>query len=331
MTADPQLATRLEELAETPAPPMDIDVEHARRLGQRRLYTRRATLVAGVGLAAGAATLAAPAVLRRDPAPVTSVPTDPRSGNPMIAYAEFGWLPDSITRVEYGKGLHGDYVHAVNETADLGTHLWVAVHPPGDVPTLSSWPDRPQHRVPAPPVNGRTAYWITENESDRLNGGDAYLVWQAADRSWARLHGYYLGFFRDPQAVLHRVASEVTVAERPLPLPLRFDPPAGLHVAEATFYRPMPRHTGTGAWQLLLACAVNALTFTIVAHPEGTATRRKEEAVPPTKTAKGMDVCLPLGNHGPDWLDALGGAQAILDRITPLGIDEREWTLRPFD
>jgi hypothetical protein len=330
MTAEPRLATRLEELAETPAPPMGIDIEHARRLGQRRLYTRRASLITGAAVFAGAATLVAPSILRRGPASVPALPTSAPTGNPLIAYADFGWLPDSITRVEHGTRAHEAYVHAVDENARLGTHLWVSVHPAGALPEPPNVQTPPPVRVPAPAVNGQPAYWLTDSPSDPGRGASTYLLWPAPDRTWVRLHGYYLSSFPDPLGILHRVASGITVETRPLPLPVRIDLPDRYRVDEANFYRPMPKEAGTGAWQLRLYYPDSLPGFTIFAHPEGTFARPKEGTLLPTRTAKGVDVCVAAEDYEVASIRELGGAQGILDRITPLGLDQREWTIRPL-
>lgn len=329
MTGDvTNLASRLEELAEAPAPPSNLDVGRARQQGRRRLYTRRATLFAGLAAAAGTATLVTPPVLRSiiapEPAPATPPPPE---GSPMITYATFGWLPESINRVDFGKGAHGDYTHAVNENAELGTHLWLSVYPAGDPPMPPAFKDREAFTADAPAVNGRTAHWVTENRSDVLNGGDAYLVWQAADGRWAMLHGYYLSVFDDPQAVLHRVASESTVAERAMPLPVRIgDLPAELRIDEVTFYRPMPKDMGVGAWLLQLFYSRSGPAFAILVHPEGSRTVTKEPGTETRKAAEGVEVCVTGGvstDHA--TIERLGGPAAVLDRFTPLGLDESTW------
>lgn len=329
MTGDlTNLATKLRDMAQAPAPPMNIDIGRARWLGRRRRNRRRIALGGGLAAVALTAALVTPLIVSPVGTPEPDVAANPApEANPMIAYASFGWLPESITRIEYGKGAHGDYAHAVNENTDLGTHFWLTVHPAGDLPKLPAFAGRGEQRTAAAqPVNGRTAYWVTENTSDPLNNGDAFLLWQTPDGQWAELHAYYLDF-DDPQDVIRRVAAEVAVAERALPLPLRITGlPGDFRVSEATFYRPMPRHMGTGAWLLQLFYTVGTPAMTIEVSPEGTA-RSAEGA--PCKTAKGVDVCVVLSDTVPGAVNALGGPQAILDRITPLGIDERDWTTRP--
>jgi hypothetical protein len=320
------LTERLEELADAPAPPMRIDIARATAVGRRRRLRRRVGLVGSVAIVALAAVLATPSIVNsaRAPAPDPVAAGGPE-GAPLVVYGTFGWLPDSITRVEFGTGQHGNYAHAVNENADLGTHLWLTVYPGTDPPRLGSFGNAEQLKVPAKPVNGQAAYWVTANTWDPLNGGDAYLFWHAGGKL-VGLQGYYLKFFDDPQDVLLRVAAGATIGERALPLPVTVkDMPAQYRIGEATFYRPMPRDTGTGAWELALTYTRNGSSFTILVYPEGSLKVSKDNQDTVCKPAKGIDVCVAGAATA---LQADGGPQGVLDRVTPLGLDESGWLAR---
>lgn len=327
------LTERLEELAESPAPPMEIDIARASRVGRRRRLRRRAGVVAGIAAVALAVAVAAAPVLN------SAQPDDPASieaSEPavLVSHATFGWLPKSLTRIDVGEGYHGRYTHAVDDRnpmttndKDMGAHLWLTVHPPGNLPKLTSFQGK-QLTIAAPPVNGQTAYWVTETPSDPLNKGDAYLFWQLAGGAWVELHAYYLSSFDDPAAMLHRVASGVTVGDKPVPLPVRIvDMPAEHHIEEAIFDRPMRKDAGTGAWQLqLFYYAKEKPTFTISVHPKGSRKVTAENRADTCTAAEGIEVCIwggPEANHAA--IKALGGPAAVLNRFVPLGMDESAW------
>jgi hypothetical protein len=324
------LTDRLEELAEAEAPPMEIDITRARESGRRRLRRRRTTLVGGVAVVTLLATVAASALVEsagRSGDVATPADTIP----PLTSYATFGWLPPGITRTDFGVGAHGDYTHAANETHTSGTHLWLHVYPAGKMPKLPRFRGRAYFTLPAQPVNGRSAYWATEKQSDPLNNGDAVLLWKAEDGRWVELNAYYLGSFDDPKAVVHRVASAVEVAERAEPLPVAISGmPDRYRISEVTFYRPMARDTGSGAWDLTIFYEVGSRpVFTILVGPEGT--RRKAEKLDERvcKASEGIEVCVTVGQFtDPEAIKALGGPNGVLSHFEPLGMDESDWRPR---
>jgi hypothetical protein len=308
------LTERLQELAETPAPPMRVDIERARAAGQRRRRGRQAAIVATAAAVVLAVAVATPAVLRST-RPVEQAPAS-LDGALLVTHAMFGWLPDSITRVDLGQGGHGDYAHAVNENADLGTHLWLTTHPAGDPPKPPSFGTATPHTVPAAPVNGQPAYWLTTNPADPLNGGDAHLYWQANGKL-AELYGYYLSFFDNPEDVLLRVAAAATITDRAIPLPVSVrDVPTDYQLTEVMFDRPMRRDTGTGAWDLSLFYSYNGASLTVLVHPTGSVTTPKDGSNTTCSSTNGIDLCVA---PGPD---------TILDHITVLGLDESTWRAR---
>lgn len=308
------LTERLQELAETPAPPMRVDIERARGAGLRRRRGRRAVIVATVAAGALAIAVATPAVLRSTRT-AEQVPASVDGGAPLVTHAMFGWLPDSITRVGLGQGAHGDYAHAVNENADLGTHLWLSTHPAGNPPKPPSFGTATQHTVPAAPVNGQPAYWLTTNPADPLNDGDAHLYWQANGKL-AELHAYYLNFFDNPEDVLLRVAAAASVTDRAVPLPVSIrDLPTDYQLTEVMFDRPMSRDPGTGAWDLRLFYTHNGAPLTVLVRPSGSVTTTKDRTNRSCTSTNGIDLCVT-------------GPQAILDHITVLGLDESTWRPR---
>jgi hypothetical protein len=327
---DQELAVRMKELTDVPAPPMVLDVERARRDGGRRRRLRTATVVAGcaavvvaggltaVGIAnpsAPAAPVAAPIPPPDQVAPPKPAPTD----DPLVARASFGWLPSAFTGVEYGVGAHGDYSLAIGR-GDLAPMIWLAVfdrEPPLDRHQLSgkavSVPTR---------IGDRNGYWVTTNAGDPLNGGDSYLRWPTGDGRWAEIHAYYLDFPEVQQALL-RVAGDVEFENRPVPLPLHIAGlPAGFTLADGQLWR-RPDTDGV-PWKLQLYYSVNGANVVIeVAPPGGTDPKM---ANPVCTTKNRLRACVTVDRPTAAGLGAIGGQQGLLDRITLLGPDEKGWT-----
>jgi hypothetical protein len=317
------LTDELQRLAEADAPPMKLDIELARATG-RRYRRRRSTTVAGVAALAVTGTLVVANLVtsvENRPAPATSATPRPVVA-PLVTHATFGWLPPGITRTDFEWGEHGDHVRAQNEKADLGTQLWLTVYPAGKIPDVELGGQK-RGAIPADPVNGRTAYWVTA-DSDPRNGGDAVLLWQAADGRWAQLHGYYLHLFADPKAVLHRIATETAIGDRAQPLPVRITGlPRHYRIYDVTFARPMRRVEGSGRWDLALFYRYNGANFSIHAFPAGT--KRNKYGAKACRIAKAVEVCVITEFTRHKAIRDLGGPQGILDHFVPLGMDESRW------
>ncbi|MDT7798770.1 MAG: hypothetical protein QOI78_2203 [Actinomycetota bacterium] len=328
MTVD-DLAVRLKELTEEPAPPMVLDLDRARRVGGRRRRLRTAATVAGCAAVVIAGGLTA-VTLTRSPAPDAPVARPPQppvvsiapapTDDPLVAKASFGWLPSAFTGIEYGVGEHGDYSLAIGR-GDLAPMIWLTVYdkePPLD--RLNQLGGRAVS-VPAR-IGDRTGYWVTANAEDPINGGDAYLRWLTADGRWAELHGYYLDFPEVQQSLL-RVAGEVTFGNKPVPLPLHVSSlPPGFHLADGQLWR-RPDQDGT-PWKLQLYYSVNGANVVIeVAPPGGTPPKTGN---PKCARKNSLKACVTVDRPAAAGLDSIGGPQGLLDRITLLGPDEKNWT-----
>ena len=183
---DSELATMLKDLADTPAPPLRIDVDRARRMGGRRRRARTTALALGcaAAVAAGGVTAVAvvPARPRRRPRVPAPAPPAPAlapapTDNPMVARAKFGWLPEQIKGVEYAVGAHGDTALAIG-SGDLRSMIWVSVS--DQEPTVPQDVGGRQTRIPVR-VGDRDGYWITDDANDPLNHGQTYLRWRTSD------------------------------------------------------------------------------------------------------------------------------------------------------
>ncbi|WP_410615957.1 hypothetical protein [Amycolatopsis sp. lyj-109] len=320
---DHELATKLKELAEAPAPPPRLDLDRARRGGGRRRRLRTTALVVGCAAVVTAGGLTAvsalrptppitPAAVLPKPPPVAAVPTD----NPLVAKASFGWLPEPIKGVEYGVGGHGDYALAIGR-GDLAPMIWLAVY--DQEPPLDRRHDMGGRAVRVPVrVGDRDGYWVTVDAKDPLNQGNSYLRWPTADGRWAELNAYYLAL-PDLQQILLRVAGEVTFANRAVPLPLHISGlPAAFRVADVNLWR-RPESDGV-PWRAVLQYSSNGALATItVSLPGGQADGLGK---PVCTTKSGLKACVAI-----DHPQAAGiTSQELLDRITLLGPDEKKWT-----
>jgi hypothetical protein len=237
--------------------------------------------------------------------------------SPLVAYAEFGWLPDSIVGVSYVMG--ADDATLAKGVGDLAPMIWLRVH--DREPGSSRGGADVVFRVPTT-VNGHRAYWATAHETDPLNDGDTILRWQLADGRWAEINSLYLGD-QDPQQVLRRVAEDVTIEERAVPLPLQI---AGLpkDFVTTAAWLSRPSLDGVGEWSLKLQYASGSANLTLIIGPRGPGEPRGASCI----TENDLGACADILPQGTAELDGIGGVQGLLDRINLLGMDEKTWTTR---
>lgn len=330
MLTDDLLASELKTMAETPAPPLRLDIDLARTKG-RRVRRHRSAAIAAVCAVAIAATaaVAIPAALRDDASqdnrPADIVP--PQRDALLVSRATFGWLPEDTA----GIGVTDDDHHGVYTQArapgDGGPYATVAVHPANETPPDPSGPDRirPLYLVPAEPVNGQQAYWATENKEDPLNRGSLRLIWQVPSGEWADLTAGSLN-----SADVRRVAADITVKNTPVAIPIRIDGlPAEFDNADVDLSRPA--WMGPGPWQLGVHYWIDGALVEILVAPQGTF-----QFVPPAGWTAACEaegelyMCVVHGHAASPLLDSMGGPQGVLDLVTPLGMDESKWTTDPI-
>jgi len=333
MLTDDALSKELRAMAETPAPPMRLDIDQARIRG-RRVRRRRIAAVATVCTAVVVAVAVVIPVALRGNADQDRRPADPvvppQTEHLLVARATFGWLPDGVAGISVDD--NEEWIDtAARWPGDLGMHAWLRVHPVSDTPPdLDKDPIRPLHFVSAQPVNGRPAYWATENQKDPLNRGDMHLVWQATNGQWVDLNVYY-ATFGDQANVMHRIAADVTVGSIPIAVPIRIDDlPSAFDDADISLTRPGLLRPG--AWELGVSYWIEGASITIGITPAGTnpwPTSGNETQA--CKTADGVQVCVNHGYAPSPVLESIGGVQGLLDRITSLGMDESNWTTDPIN
>lgn len=317
------LAAELKEIAEDPAPPTTLDIDRARRIGGRRRRLRTASIIAGCAVVVLGIGIAVPSLVGRenttqDKAATPPAPEIDTRQSPLVAKASFGWLPDSIPDIGYGLGSEGDYTVAKGVVGEFPPMVWLSAH--DREPRVES-PMGKMVKIPTT-VNGGKAHWLTTDERDPLNGGDIYLRWQAGNGKWAQIHAYYMDF-PDLQQLVRKIAEDVVVEDRAVPLPLRISSlPENFLNLDMSLNRPAI--LSNSAWEVLLRYTVNGADVAIEVHPQGA--RALTGSV--CTTANGLDACVLVNLPKAAGLDEIGGARGLLDRITLLGTDESKWTTR---
>ncbi len=228
--SDHDMRTLLHDLADRPEPASTIDIAAARRSGKRRLWVQRGTISAAVAAVVALAVAVPQAVFSATGA--SSAPTiapaasgtvnpktAPRSFNPLVPYAAFGYVPkgyefqptgytpsgftssaDELTMSVKQAGGDGSVVlEVMSEGACAAppdslyldqipgyreTRAHDAASCNAEVGTVAGGGPKPA--VQAPGVNGRAAYWLQGPVHQ------AFLAWQYAPDSWATLQAYPL-------------------------------------------------------------------------------------------------------------------------------------------
>jgi hypothetical protein len=345
MTTD--LTAALTDLTQAPAPPSSIDAVRARAAGRRRMRLRTAAWTSGIVSVALAATLTPVALSGRetnpeDVSPAASEPTIDRSRSPLVSRVEFGWLPSYFGGVSYNEGYHGVFTKARGTEPsghageiELMPTVWLSAYPRGTEPTpdrlVNDLPDLPTpnpprwHQVPAPAVNKRPAYWVTENPADPLNGGNIVLRWQVARDQWAEIQADNLPDDTPKQEVLYRIAAAAKVGDRAVPMPFYITGmPAGFELDEASLTRWQVNSDGP-PWGAGLLYFVPGATYTLGIGVSPT-TPQTPSRGKTCWTVDAFDLCIIAMNGVPPALDAIGGVEGLRSRITILGPDERNWT-----
>ncbi|MER7674063.1 hypothetical protein ABTY61_37170 [Kitasatospora sp. NPDC096128] len=331
-----ELAFQLRDLAEEPAPPPAFDATVSIARGRTRLRARQGAAIAAVAVATaltvgftalsprtGSATPAtspasAPAAVTPTPSPADKAV----DGTPALtSELKVGWLPDWVDRehgVSYTTGTFGSNLTAV-EPKPAYRRLFIALLAPGPEPVLGTGPD--EAKVPAPPVNGRTAYWVEHPSEPRYDSSDRVLRWQTADGRWAVIRATHFEDQAIPDGDLIRIAESVTGGSRDVPMPLWLSGvPASIRPDSAS----MARYTGTVPWEARIALAVDGKIVTVTAAPEGDL--KGLAPVSQCRHEGGLQLCASTMPDVLPRLDRVGGLAGLLKLAHVTGADESTWT-----
>jgi hypothetical protein len=246
-----------------------------------------------------------------------------KGGDPLVAEAEFGWLPDWVggaRGVGYESTFESGVITQARGTGQDAPRIMLILFPQGVTPTLGTSGGQPEYKVTAPPVNGRTAYWVkTAPDPGQSSTGELQLRWLTESGRWAQIQAYPMGGADAEQTIL-RVAAGVTVQARQIPLPLQITGLPGDFKASYSMLS-RPDLDGTGAWNVQLIFNKGDKSFVSVDV-------KPTPAVPGSQgctTDNGLQVCVS-GTNADGMLAQVGGVQGLLGKVTLLGADDSAWT-----
>lgn len=356
------LTALITEVGREPLPPSGVDVDRARRDGRRIRRTRRLQRV-GAAAASIAVVVSAASLLSR----ITAAPTESGSAggvrapvrfDPMVRYADFGWLPSNLTQRTWRTGI--DHLTLEAGVADPRRPLTeddqvsVRLFPVGrKVPDYARDTERispvcaPGERTDrAPAVHGRSAWWVRSP----VAGGrciDVQLRWEYAPGAWA------VAETADPTSVkgdrwnvLYRIAQTLRLGvDEPVQIPFRagYVPP-GLRVTGTSETRERPDH-----WSVTLVLGPRTRTAgpatPATTDPPGTAIGVRPASPHPDQTpnttvdgrpAYGAVRYLSVFDVHGLRVDIVTSANTkdeparILRGLRLLGPDRAAWTTRPL-
>ncbi|WP_194894441.1 hypothetical protein [Catenulispora pinisilvae] len=350
------LSSRLTDLADAPAPPSPFDPARVAAVGRRRVLATRASAVGGSGVLAVAAVFGIVAAFAPSAPSAIAAAAAPRSGigaDPLVKYADFGWLPDSLPNVSYEapiKREDSDVVAQGNKSPEGAPR--VDLQPlPGDGP---GGPNAHERMIPVTLDDGRKAYWVTQSGNQGQFAGFFQLRFPSKEGRWfalawdvnwnespasvAKISGVPLNSAASAdnapptsvpvsaqwQATLLRIATQVN--DTPVPVPMPFSVaglPANFQPDKAFLWRPAAFGDGApGTWSALLTFDSDVGTVTIEVGPHGSVSKTKDDKC---KTSAGLDACVELAGKVAG-LNEVGGPKGLLKLLTLLGLDEKQWT-----
>lgn len=348
MTDD--LGTALHVLADSGQPPA-MDVERVKQAGRRGLIRRRkaafggGTAVLAVAGLAVAALAPAGSVGHRSATPTATTPApatptamrtlapavDPH--DPIITRYQFGYLPEGmhadggmdapIHRNQYSWSVTADsasgfQLSVVQATAEAATMAVTTVA--GGAST----------RLPAVVPGATEAFWLGFGGTpvDTSQDGDiARLFWHLPSGEWLAMTASNLQADPDWKAQTLRAAATVIRQDRTVPLPIKISggPLGKFDLSIVSVERPR----GETVSHFMLVVPSEPPVDILAYDPRASELAKRTAPFGSNKTCKdsnGLTVCVNTTHIPPDGLTAIGGPQALLDRITSLGNDPANWT-----
>jgi len=372
----------LEILAETPQPATTVDIGRAAAAGRRSVRLRRFAAVGSAALAtaivavvvsvvASGSTALPPAPQPADSSvvpspPAAALPTQaPKAFDPLIQYADFGWLPDGLG----DRGVRTEPNHQSVSAAQPVVSPPCSAQNPSWPPNCGQQVDEPSwitltvvsaghtiQRGPAAaagvqtpsfsdaePVNGRPAKWGDPNFGTMLQ-------WEYAPGAWAEVSVWKID---DPQRVARRVADTVNFGvDRPIRLPIRATGlpekirPVGASVFRTTVagvggwsaelhYSDTGQRASSGDWPLSLMATVSSTRTGggggVLADPDTTLDGYPARRINHVDGGKGLQVYdvhgvyLELSTHSPAMTKQLPGGLDTLFRGLEIYKDPAIW------
>ncbi|TDD95428.1 hypothetical protein [Actinomadura rubrisoli] len=342
----------LERIAATTGPDPVVDVVAAVVRGRRIRRARRAAATAVV--AAGIAVVVSVAALHGGERE-TNVAGAAAYPNPLYELAAFGWLPEGYKQARAGRDNQGRaaYSLAAGRAGEDGNEgLVLTVYGPGPEPGVARLPGGGEgRRTPAPPVNGRPAYWTIKPSGAGSGQVAAEFRWEYRPRSWALLS------ITDPAvadvATVQRIATATRFGGgRPTAFPMRVTGvPGGFKIMKSALGRgPEARFvlsaTGStdGSDDLSIeltpsggpgGAASNTTIDGHRAYSDLSVTITDKGEGPATETLRifdlgGFDLTLSASGEPLRRLRPSGGLVGLYRRTAVLGSDPSRWTVTPL-
>ncbi|MFD8599900.1 hypothetical protein ACFV1L_33325 [Kitasatospora sp. NPDC059646] len=319
-----ELSSRLDELvmsAESSAPAPAVSAASALRRGRRARRWRTAAAAGVAAVLLGSVALGT-VYGSGGPAPVGAAAetgSDRSDRSPLAMHVRFGWLPDDVTAVDANWNPElGDRV-----LAPAGSDRSWLLGSPGPLPWSepSGQPGQGgsnSARTPAPDVNGRKAYWVSEEGGSALE-----LLFQAPDGRWLSLRG--MGSRAPEQEAQLRIAAGVQVGRFVLPVPVSLDPSTPLSDVISVDFRRTVR--GADTWQLAMQVKARENATVTISAESGSLPVDPAQPWRRCATGEGMWWCAaPFTADSPSGQVSADDVKAWFGRLVPHSTDERTWS-----
>ncbi|MDX6742285.1 hypothetical protein [Actinocorallia sp. A-T 12471] len=324
---EPDLRSRLRDLAERDAPPPRIDVDLALRRGRRSRRLRRACAVVAPALAVAVAAVTLLPGADPGPPPPSVAPAPVPLPNPITEQLEYGWLPDGYT--PHSRSLQEGRVYFRVTKADSAAQVVVTLFPKGPEPELGYMRRAvPAVAIPVPDVGGRAAHWLQPPPPGAGTAdGEARLRVEFAPGRWGEVEVNETGLSaRELTRIVRKVAAGVRIVAEPARFPFQISgfparltldsadsspETANVHFTEGLGIALYPSDVRDHPWR-------NEPNTTVDGHPAhhlvGTSTTVPADDLTPEERrlpeniaigserlcvydVNGMDVCLTTSGH----------------------------------
>lgn len=338
MTDD--LATALRTMAYSDRPPV-MDVEHVLHEGRRSLFRRRMATLGG-GTAVLAASALAVGTLTGmgsgvststvSAASSTSYVVDPH--DPVVTHFQFGYIPSGM--VAYGGVDPTDVQLSTMLESESGRFQLDLV--PMEAPILIDGDPRgggPIEKVSVKVPGATTAYWLGYGKgritTGNGEGGEmASLALRLKSGQWLQVDANDIEERADWKEQTLKAAASLVHKDRSVAMPIQLAGP----VPQGFVFRggSVMHKGGVTTADLMYRLGPDKVNEDIVAINVFTTGSGKNSTMPGAnskatcKDSKGLTICVFSPTKDPAELKAIGGPQALLDRVTSLGTDPANWT-----
>jgi hypothetical protein len=338
MTDD--LATALHTMADSGQPPV-MDVERVLHEGRRSLVRRRMAALGG-----GTAVLAVSALLvgsltgmgsgvqsGTDSAAAATFTVDPH--DPVVTHWQFAYIPSGM--VAYGGvDTTDEQVSTVLESESDRFALELIPMQAPIVVGRAKGESAPTQKVPVEVPGTTTAYWLGYgNDRITLSNGEggemAELTLQLKSGQWLEILVNNLDERNDWKAQTLKAATSLVHKDRSVPMPFQL----AEALPQSFVFRggTVMRNGGATTSDIMYRLGPENKPIEDIVSIGASTTRwatgssdSNPNDASVCKDSKGLTLCVTYPKAEPAELKAIGGPQALLDRVTSLGTDPADWT-----